>query len=674
MNFSSLKSTTYFHTGNQLWEHLKGRISRAQAVRSSERAALRTPQALAEYTAAFREAFLAGVGGLPGPVGGVPPFTITGRLERPDYAVEKVVFEPRPGVHATGNLYLPANLREPGAAVLFLCGHSNEGKGGARYRQLCHMLARRGLAVLILDPLGQGERYGYYDAASGKTRIRCGTGEHEYVGAQCTLRGENLSRYMLHDAMRAIDFLCAHPLVDPARIGVTGSSGGGTQTLLLMALEPRIAAAAPTTSLSSRLSIFDSGMGQDAEQIWPGFSAAGYDHADFLAAFAPKPVSVQSVAYDFFPIEGTREQVAAARPLWGLFGREAALQATEDPHLHQYTDRLGAVAAEFFACHLGPLPEPAPEPGERAPTEAEICCTRTGQVLGDFPQSRTVFMENRDAYLATKAAPQREAALGFLREAVARGREVGELNLRVHPRQPYGEVEVQNGFWWSQRGVLNSGLFVFPWRASGRLPVTLALWEGGTRALDRHDAFLRREVRAGRAVLVVDLSGMGSLEPQQINGDPLERNTLFRYADDLLTLGDSFAALRIHDVLRALEALPHWGGFEPGPVRLYGHGRPALYAALAAALANPADGVELVDAPPSYEELLTSQYYDDREVKTILLPGLPAFADWVNLIPQRPGTSALPCAKEAARPATSTPPTRLESRAPAPARPLVPSP
>ena len=109
--------------------------------------------------------------------------------------------------------------------------------------------------------------------------------------------------------MRGFDYLCTRPEVDPKKIGITGNSGGGTQSSMAMLWDRRYAAAAPATFIMTREEYLYVGGGQDSEQIWPGFTSNGYDHDDILFAMAPKPVLVLAVDYDFFPIEDRKSVV-----------------------------------------------------------------------------------------------------------------------------------------------------------------------------------------------------------------------------------------------------------------------------------------------------------------------------------------------------------------------------
>ena len=169
------------------------------------------------------------------------------------FRIEKIIFESRPRHYVTANLYLPLN-RPAGrtAAVLFLSGHHNTAKVVPEYQIVCQTLARAGLIVLSQDPVGQGERLSYFEPATKTNPVGIGTRDHDYAGVPARLLGDTLGRYMLHDAMRGIDYLISRPEVDPAKIGVTGNSGGGTQTSLVMMVDPRVAAAAPATFIMSR--------------------------------------------------------------------------------------------------------------------------------------------------------------------------------------------------------------------------------------------------------------------------------------------------------------------------------------------------------------------------------------------------------------------------------------
>jgi dipeptidyl aminopeptidase/acylaminoacyl peptidase len=244
-------SKYYYAARDQLQRHVYRRSEEAFIKGDQDRDAIRTVQELRKRQAWIRRQFIASIGGLPESHCPLKS-QVTGVHQDQGFSIQKVIFQSRLRHYVTANLYLPDGLAKPTGAVQFLCGHAAEGKAYPNYQTVCRALASAGLIVLAQDPIGQGERWSYYDPALKATTVPILTIEHDYVGAQCLALGDSLARYFLHDAMRGIDYLLTRPEVDPQRIGVTGNSGGGTQTAMMMLADPRISAAAPGTFLMNR--------------------------------------------------------------------------------------------------------------------------------------------------------------------------------------------------------------------------------------------------------------------------------------------------------------------------------------------------------------------------------------------------------------------------------------
>jgi hypothetical protein len=274
----------------------------------------------------------------------------------------------------------------------------------------------------------------------------------------------------------------------------------------------------------------------------------------------------------------------------------------------------------------------APLPPER------LRCTRTGQVRADYPGAVAVFESNRERLEAVtrdrRALPEperRRRALDWLRRRVMQGRTSCDLNPRFYGGTRVEELTVQMALWRSQPDLFNNGyLFRESSRAGETLPVTLALWDGGTNVLQPHLATLRRLCGAGRAVLVLDVSGSGTLTPRPLHEafapDDLY-GALHKLADDLTWLDDDLAALRTFDVLRALDMIAEWSGLNVGDVTLYADGRAGIYGRLAAALDARIRSTEVAGGPASYAEWVGVRHYDTREIKTILLRGVLRYLD-----------------------------------------------
>ena len=165
---------------------------------------------------------------------------VVGVLERTGYRIEKVIFESQPHFYVTANLYLPTTGHPPYPAILYPLGHERGGKTNPTWQQMLGSLATKGFVALTWDPIGQGERLQIFDEDLRESKVGNSTTEHTVVGTQCMLVGDHLARYTIWDGRRALDYLLSRKEVDPARIGLTGNSGGGTHTAYIAALDDRI--------------------------------------------------------------------------------------------------------------------------------------------------------------------------------------------------------------------------------------------------------------------------------------------------------------------------------------------------------------------------------------------------------------------------------------------------
>ena len=638
---------TLYETKDQLKRHIYSRADEVFAKGDQARDSITGETELRRRQEQVKKGFLRAIGGLPTDSGPLEAM-VTARYEAAGYTVENLVLELRPGHYAAANLYLPRIREKQTGAVLFLAGHEPEGKHSPYYHRVVLRLVQAGLIVLALDPLGQGERLSYPESLDPDRPPIWGTKEHQQLGAQCYMVGHSIARYFVHDAIRALDYLSARPEVDPRRMGVTGNSGGGTQTAMLMMCDDRLAAAAPGTFIMNRQQYMHAGGVQDAEQVWPGWSAEGFDHEDLLLVFAPKPVLVLAAQYDFFPIEATRRTVERCRRFWGMLGREEALQIEEDATTHRYTDRLASEAAAFFSRTLNGKEWIAPAEELPALSTDSLICTATGQVRLDWPapRSRSVLEENQEraARLRQERAARDPAeALGQAREWLANRVVAPRQTCSLNPRRvPLGETEgllADYLLWWSQPGIMNSG-YLFRSAATAAtanadgtpLPLTVAVWQGGTSRLSAHWEWLTGCCRLGGSVLVLNVSGEGPDEPYPLYGKPSRRffGMLHKLADELLWLGDSLAALRIHDVLQSLE-LVDWLGAAGERITFYAPDLYAFYVRLAAALEERVVPETAGGSFSGIEEWVGAPEYDEEDTMSIVMPGIFEVLDLAEL-------------------------------------------
>src|SRR5207245_9936693 len=288
-------------------------------------------------------------------------------------------------------------------AVLVPAGHAADGK--FHYQALSQRLAGRGYVVISWDPVGQGERSQFWDPKARKSRYNLICAEHAVMGNLAYLAGANLARWEAWDGIRAVDYLLTRPEVDGERIGITGTSGGGTQTVLIAVLDPRIKVVVPScyiTALPMRMSnrIFvdpDS----DPEQDLYGMISNGVDHPGLLLMMYPRPVFVAAAVLDFFPIEGTRQTFREVESLYTQFDHSDRIAMTESYNQHEYSLENQEAALNFLD-HLTQLPPKRGLPPIKELDEKVLQCTRTGQVMLDHSDARSLMDVIKEYYVEHK--------------------------------------------------------------------------------------------------------------------------------------------------------------------------------------------------------------------------------------------------------------------------------
>ena len=205
-------------------DYLTDLAGNAYRARNRDLAKLTTPDAIRKRQAWARDTFWKLAGGMPERT---PLNARThGSFERDGYRVEKILYESRPRFHIPADLYIPTKTQPPFPGVLFQMGHTMNGKAGDTYQRCCQGLAKLGYLVLAFDPMGQGERIYYPDQSLRRTRLSSADEEHTHPGKQMLLLGDTSTRLQTWDAVRSLDYLAAHPMVDAKRLASTGQSGG----------------------------------------------------------------------------------------------------------------------------------------------------------------------------------------------------------------------------------------------------------------------------------------------------------------------------------------------------------------------------------------------------------------------------------------------------------------
>jgi cephalosporin-C deacetylase-like acetyl esterase len=536
--------------------------------RRKEIANLKDPADIRKRQERLKGLFIESLGGFPEKTPLNPQ--ITGTTRGVGFVVEKVIYESRPNHHVTANFYRPEG-KGPFPGVLVPCGHSVNGKAADAYQRACILMARNGLAVLCYDPIGQGERFQNLDS-SGMPVSKSTTGEHTQVGIGAWLAGTSTATYRIWDGIRSLDYLASRPEVDPTRLGCTGNSGGGTLTSYLMALDERIAVAAPSCYICSLEKLFETLGPQDAEQNIVGQVAFGMEHADYVTMRAPKPTLLCVATKDFFNIDGAWSVFREATVVYGRLGYGERVSLFEYEDTHGFSKPRREAAARWMVRWLYGKDEPIFEDDFKHFKDEELQCTRTGQVVWDL-KGVSAFQMN--VKLAEASAPVR-AKFASLPEA-QRQKEIRRL-LGITRETPVA-VRKDMGFETEPGLMLDAKV-----SAGGAEEVWLLLPEDG----------VPRIPEGGKTTTIsLALRGLGA---PGAKANPMDmKNAMLG-----LHLNRPLVGQRVEDVLAVLNSEP----YRKAKVRLFAQGATGIVALHAAALEPRIQSVEIENMVVSWDKIV----------------------------------------------------------------------
>ncbi len=306
----------------------------------------------------------------------MPPKTplhpvVTGKFDEPDYTIENVALETRPGFYLCGNLYRPKGKRGPFPAIVNPHGHWEHGRlemqpdvprtgpppapmgqGRGNLVAIGVNLAKQGYVVFAYDMVG------YNDTNQV---------DHKFANSpRDWLWGVSLNGLQLWNSIRVVDYLEGLPDVDRRRIGVTGASGGGTQTFLLTAVDDRIAASVPVNMVSSYM------QGGCLCENGPGLRV-GTDNPEISAAFAPRPQLLVAATGDW-TTHVPEEERPAIEQVYRLYGAGDRTAASQFNYQHNYNVDSREAMYAWFGRWL--LSDPDPSHFREQPFTADVQAMR----------------------------------------------------------------------------------------------------------------------------------------------------------------------------------------------------------------------------------------------------------------------------------------------------------
>ncbi len=303
---------------------------------------------------------------------------VYGKLDRDDYTVEKVYFESAPGFFVTGNLYRPKNVTGKVPGVMFAHGHWQDARlslgteesvrkeiasgaerftngGRSIFQSLCVQLARMGCVVWQWDMLSDSDSiqlsrqvvHGF-----AKQRPEMNTTENwGLYSPQAETHLQSIMGLQTWNAVRGLDFLLSLPEVDPERTAITGASGGGTQTMLLAAIDDRIKLSFPCVMVSTAMQ-----GGCTCENA--SLLRVNTGNIEFAALFAPKPQGMNTA--DDWTKELATKGFPDLQKLYSTYGANDNVMLLRGEHFpHNYNAVTRSAFYTFLNQHFK-LGQPAP--------------------------------------------------------------------------------------------------------------------------------------------------------------------------------------------------------------------------------------------------------------------------------------------------------------------------
>lgn len=549
------------------------------------------PQSMDEWQhrrALLKQNLLAAWGGFPDVPCDLEPKKL-GEFTRPGYRVEKLIFQTRPGVWMTANTYVPD---KPGRlpAILNVHGHWAGAKQDPVVQSRCIAAAKLGFFVLCVDAFGAGER------AVGK---KLGEYHGEMVAATLFPVGLPLSGLQVYENMRAVDYLLTRPEVDPERIGITGASGGGNQTMYAGAFDERFRCVVPTCSVGNYQAYLSAACCMC--EVVPG-ALTFTEEGDVLGLAANRGLMVTSATKDAFQfsVGEAKKSVARAEAIAKLF-KDAEVRHTIIESEHNYNQPMREAMLGWMTKHLK-------EEGDGSPIAEPTIETEDPELLRCFPgESRPDDFVTIPQFAAAEArrllaqiavpsttdewSAMRQHGITELQEALGEMPQDSPLNLKSE-RHADGKVETLT-FEPEPGLTLNLKRNVIV--DAARIALVLDM-DGGAEAA--YSSKLAEQLRdKGWMVVGCDLRATGT---SAVLRDQIGRAPDHNSAEWSLWIGRPLLGQWTWDVQRSLDALKEKDGKLPQEITVIGLRTSGLVALCAGVLDDRIARVATVNSLGSY--------------------------------------------------------------------------
>ncbi len=322
-----------------------------------------------------------------------PKVKITGVLHEKGYRIEKLYYESLPSLYVPANLYIPDHARKKATpAILYVCGHAPTQK--VHYQAHARKFAQLGFVCLIIETIQWGEVRGEHWGAYARGWF------HWYS------RGYDPAGVEVWNAMRGLDLLAARPEVNPEKMGVTGISGGGSQSWYIAALDPRIKAAAAVCGASTLKShILTRTIDGHCDCMMP-VNTYRRDFKTIGALIAPRPFLIAQADRDGLnTIESVRELYGDIKKIYDLYGKCDQITLVETPGGHSYHQTSREKIFSFFIRNLMGKDIPPEKAGDIDMSPAEQLSEEALRVYANGPPEDDLTTKIQDFFVRLPAPP-----------------------------------------------------------------------------------------------------------------------------------------------------------------------------------------------------------------------------------------------------------------------------
>jgi dienelactone hydrolase len=374
----------------------------------------------------LRKAMFAAIGEVPAKPCPLEPREV-GVLKRDGYRIEKILFQSRPGIQVTANAYVPVSVRDKVPAVLVVHGHWALARRDPVVQARCLGLVKLGFFVLAVDAFGAGERH---------PKPAPGAYHGALLGSTLWPAGQTLLGMQVYDNHRAVDYLRSRPEVDGDRLGITGASGGGNQTMYAGALDERFRAVVPVCSVGRYQAYLRAAC--CVCEVVPG-ALRFTEEGDVLGLTAPRALMVVNATMDGiqFSVAEAKKSLERTAGIYDLYGvKEKLKHATfESPHAYNHPMREAMYGWMTRWLKEEGKGEPIAEPKQTIETADDLACFPKGSRPATFVFPSTFAHQQAERLLEPHRKHPADHKEAWESQALTLRGELREL-LNDRPRTP----------------------------------------------------------------------------------------------------------------------------------------------------------------------------------------------------------------------------------------------